>query len=73
MNVTDNYVHMKSVAGERSEGRSRSLILSPSNSNQTVLHQFCCPAPEVSEGEPSTACVPRRSPEETLELQSVQH
>lgn len=30
-----------------------------SRSNQTVLHQFCCPAPEAHEGETSTACVPR--------------
>ncbi|KAJ4924526.1 hypothetical protein JOQ06_003838, partial [Pogonophryne albipinna] len=28
------------------------------DNNQTVLHQFCCPAPEAHEGETSTACVP---------------
>uniref|UniRef100_A0A3B4A547 SEC7 domain-containing protein n=1 Tax=Periophthalmus magnuspinnatus TaxID=409849 RepID=A0A3B4A547_9GOBI len=26
--------------------------------NQTVLHQFCCPAPDAPEAETSTACVP---------------
>ncbi|XDV25284.1 hypothetical protein PO909_029227 [Leuciscus waleckii] len=29
----------------------------PKSRNQTVLHQFCCPAPEAPESE-SQACVP---------------
>ncbi|XP_053717619.1 IQ motif and SEC7 domain-containing protein 3 isoform X2 [Synchiropus splendidus] len=36
----------------------RSVGLARKAENQTVLHQFCCPAPEAPEGEPSTACVP---------------
>ncbi|XP_045927588.1 IQ motif and SEC7 domain-containing protein 3 isoform X1 [Micropterus dolomieu] len=36
----------------------RSVGLARKADNQTVLHQFCCPAPEAPEGETSTACVP---------------
>ncbi|XP_066523172.1 IQ motif and SEC7 domain-containing protein 3 isoform X1 [Hoplias malabaricus] len=41
---------------------SRSVGLSRKTENQTVLHQFCCPAPDAPEAE-SQACVP--SSEET--------
>ncbi|KAM3859086.1 IQ motif and SEC7 domain-containing protein 3 [Diretmus argenteus] len=52
------------IKGERDrEGSDSSLQYLPMSwfsllSNQTVLHQFCCPAPEAPEGETSTACVP---------------
>ncbi|XP_051911573.1 IQ motif and SEC7 domain-containing protein 3 isoform X2 [Hippocampus zosterae] len=36
----------------------RSVGLARKTDNQTVLHQFCCPAPEAPEGEASSACVP---------------
>ncbi|XP_077401777.1 IQ motif and SEC7 domain-containing protein 3 isoform X2 [Vanacampus margaritifer] len=36
----------------------RSVGLARKADNQTVLHQFCCPAPEAPEGETSSACVP---------------
>ncbi|XP_077356836.1 IQ motif and SEC7 domain-containing protein 3 isoform X1 [Festucalex cinctus] len=36
----------------------RSVGLARKADNQTVLHQFCCPAPDAPEGETSSACVP---------------
>ncbi|KAM9824246.1 IQ motif and SEC7 domain-containing protein 3 [Neosynchiropus ocellatus] len=48
----------KSLVPQTPSTLCRSVGLARKAENQTVLHQFCCPAPEVPEGEPSTACVP---------------
>ncbi|KAM7378274.1 hypothetical protein PAMA_013257 [Pampus argenteus] len=51
----------KSLVPQTPTALCRSVGLARKAENQTVLHQFCCPAPEAPEGETSTACVPRAS------------
>ncbi|XP_023130475.2 IQ motif and SEC7 domain-containing protein 3 isoform X2 [Amphiprion ocellaris] len=48
----------KSLVPQTPTTLCRSVGLARKADNQTVLHQFCCPAPEAPEGETSTACVP---------------
>ncbi|KAG7497346.1 hypothetical protein JOB18_036140 [Solea senegalensis] len=48
----------KSLVPQAPTTLCRSVGLARKAENQTVLHQFCCPAPEAPEGETSTACVP---------------
>ncbi|XP_047192461.1 IQ motif and SEC7 domain-containing protein 3 isoform X2 [Scophthalmus maximus] len=48
----------KSLVPQTPSTLCRSVGLARKAENQTVLHQFCCPAPEAPEGETSTACVP---------------
>ncbi|XP_034018962.1 IQ motif and SEC7 domain-containing protein 3 isoform X2 [Thalassophryne amazonica] len=48
----------KSLVPQTPTSLCRSVGLARKADNQTVLHQFCCPAPEAAEGETSTACVP---------------
>ncbi|XP_041832926.1 IQ motif and SEC7 domain-containing protein 3 isoform X2 [Melanotaenia boesemani] len=48
----------KSLVPQTPTTLCRSVGLARKAENQTVLHQFCCPAPEAPEGETSTACVP---------------
>ncbi|XP_067438156.1 IQ motif and SEC7 domain-containing protein 3 isoform X1 [Thunnus thynnus] len=48
----------KSLVPQTPTALCRSVGLARKADNQTVLHQFCCPAPEAPEGETSTACVP---------------
>ncbi|XP_059181512.1 IQ motif and SEC7 domain-containing protein 3 isoform X1 [Centropristis striata] len=48
----------KSLVPQTPTSLCRSVGLARKADNQTVLHQFCCPAPEAPEGETSTACVP---------------
>ncbi|XP_040002910.1 IQ motif and SEC7 domain-containing protein 3 [Xiphias gladius] len=48
----------KSLVPQTPTALCRSVGLARKAENQTVLHQFCCPAPEAPEGETSTACVP---------------
>ncbi|XP_077956446.1 IQ motif and SEC7 domain-containing protein 3 isoform X2 [Gasterosteus aculeatus] len=48
----------KSLVPQTPTTLCRSVGLARKADNQTVLHQFCCPAPEAPEGEASTACVP---------------
>ncbi|XP_033930927.1 IQ motif and SEC7 domain-containing protein 3 isoform X1 [Pseudochaenichthys georgianus] len=48
----------KSLVPQTPTTLCRSVGLARKTDNQTVLHQFCCPAPEAHEGETSTACVP---------------
>ncbi|XP_056133126.1 IQ motif and SEC7 domain-containing protein 3 [Lampris incognitus] len=48
----------KSLVPQTPATLCRSVGLARKADNQTVLHQFCCPAPEAPEGETSTACVP---------------
>ncbi|XP_041709167.2 IQ motif and SEC7 domain-containing protein 3 isoform X3 [Coregonus clupeaformis] len=47
----------KSLVPQTPTTLCRSVGLARKAENQTVLHQFCCPAPEAPEGE-SSACVP---------------
>ncbi|XP_028972862.2 IQ motif and SEC7 domain-containing protein 3 isoform X2 [Esox lucius] len=47
----------KSLVPQTPTTLCRSIGLARKAENQTVLHQFCCPAPEAPEGE-SSACVP---------------
>uniref|UniRef100_A0A3P9JCZ2 IQ motif and SEC7 domain-containing protein 3 n=1 Tax=Oryzias latipes TaxID=8090 RepID=A0A3P9JCZ2_ORYLA len=47
----------KSLVPQTPTTLCRSVGLARKAENQTVLHQFCCPAPEVPEGETSTVCV----------------
>ncbi|XP_070709607.1 IQ motif and SEC7 domain-containing protein 3 [Pempheris klunzingeri] len=58
----------KSLVPQTPTALCRSVGLARKADNQTVLHQFCCPAPEAPEGETSTACVPSDdlSPESSL-------
>ncbi|XP_052367210.1 protein TsetseEP-like [Oncorhynchus keta] len=44
-------------ASPTAASRGKTSRHGPAAMNQTVLHQFCCPAPEAPEGE-SSACVP---------------
>ncbi|XP_037551719.1 IQ motif and SEC7 domain-containing protein 3 isoform X2 [Nematolebias whitei] len=48
----------KSLVPQTPSTLCRSVGLPRKADNPTVLHQFCCPAPEAPEGETSTACVP---------------
>ncbi|XP_007564108.1 IQ motif and SEC7 domain-containing protein 3 isoform X1 [Poecilia formosa] len=48
----------KSLVPQTPSTLCRSVGLARKADNQTVLHQFCCPAPEAPEAETSTACVP---------------
>ncbi|KAM8909464.1 IQ motif and SEC7 domain-containing protein 3 isoform 2-T2 [Spinachia spinachia] len=48
----------KSLVPQTPTTLCRSVGLARKADSQTVLHQFCCPAPEAPEGEASTACVP---------------
>ncbi|XP_058480967.1 IQ motif and SEC7 domain-containing protein 3 isoform X2 [Solea solea] len=48
----------KSLVPQAPTTLCRSVGLARKAENQTVLHQFCCPAPEAPEGETSTTCVP---------------
>ncbi|KAM9327592.1 LOW QUALITY PROTEIN: IQ motif and SEC7 domain-containing protein 3-like [Pholidichthys leucotaenia] len=48
----------KSLVPQTPTALCRSVGLARKAENPTVLHQFCCPAPEAPEGETSTACVP---------------
>ncbi|KAM4523381.1 IQ motif and SEC7 domain-containing protein 3 isoform 3-T3 [Fundulus diaphanus] len=48
----------KSLVPQTPSTLCRSVGLARKAENQTVLHQFCCPAPEAPEAETSTACVP---------------
>nr|XP_057933777.1 IQ motif and SEC7 domain-containing protein 3 isoform X2 [Doryrhamphus excisus] len=48
----------KSLVPQTPTTLCRSVGLSRKTDNQTVLHQFCCPAPDAPEGESSSACVP---------------
>ncbi|XP_020508484.2 IQ motif and SEC7 domain-containing protein 3 isoform X1 [Labrus bergylta] len=52
----------KSLVPQTPTTLCRSVGLARKTDNQTVLHQFCCPAPEAPEGETSTACVPSDDP-----------
>nr|XP_033470715.1 IQ motif and SEC7 domain-containing protein 3 isoform X2 [Epinephelus lanceolatus] len=58
----------KSLVPQTPTALCRSVGLARKADNQTVLHQFCCPAPEAPEGETSTACVPSDdlSPESSM-------
>ncbi|XP_061920868.1 IQ motif and SEC7 domain-containing protein 3 isoform X1 [Entelurus aequoreus] len=48
----------KSLVPQTPTTLCRSVGLARKADNQTVLHQFCCPAPDAPEGEVSSACVP---------------
>ncbi|XP_043964715.1 IQ motif and SEC7 domain-containing protein 3 isoform X2 [Gambusia affinis] len=48
----------KSLVPQTPSTLCRSVGLARKADNQTVLHQFCCPAPEAPEAETSTAFVP---------------
>ncbi|XP_054656235.1 IQ motif and SEC7 domain-containing protein 3 isoform X2 [Dunckerocampus dactyliophorus] len=48
----------KSLVPQTPTTLCRSVGLARKADNQTVLHQFCCPAPDAPEGEASSACVP---------------
>ncbi|XP_030576296.1 IQ motif and SEC7 domain-containing protein 3 [Archocentrus centrarchus] len=48
----------KSLVPQTPTTLCRSVGLARKADNPTVLHQFCCPAPEAPEGETSTACIP---------------
>ncbi|XP_029681477.1 IQ motif and SEC7 domain-containing protein 3 isoform X2 [Takifugu rubripes] len=48
----------KSLVPQTPTTLCRSVGLARKAENQTVLHQFCCPAPEAPEVETSTACLP---------------
>ncbi|TWW64690.1 hypothetical protein D4764_22G0003370 [Takifugu flavidus] len=50
----------KSLVPQTPTTLCRSVGLARKAENQTVLHQFCCPAPEAPEVETSTACLPRQ-------------
>ncbi|XP_074553965.1 IQ motif and SEC7 domain-containing protein 3 isoform X2 [Halichoeres trimaculatus] len=52
----------KSLVPQTPTTLCRSVGLARKADNQTVLHQFCCPAPDAPEGETSTACVPSDDP-----------
>ncbi|XP_038144340.1 IQ motif and SEC7 domain-containing protein 3 isoform X3 [Cyprinodon tularosa] len=58
----------KSLVPQTPSTLCRSVGLARKADNQTVLHQFCCPAPEAPEAETSTACVPsdELSPDSSL-------
>ncbi|XP_072769388.1 IQ motif and SEC7 domain-containing protein 3 isoform X4 [Nerophis lumbriciformis] len=48
----------KSLVPQTPTTLCRSVGLARKADNQTVLHQFCCPAPDAPEGEVLSACVP---------------
>uniref|UniRef100_A0A1A8QS12 IQ motif and SEC7 domain-containing protein 3 n=1 Tax=Nothobranchius pienaari TaxID=704102 RepID=A0A1A8QS12_9TELE len=48
----------KSLVPQTPSTLCRSVGLARKADNPTVLHQFCCPAPDAPEGETSSACVP---------------